>query len=228
MSYYSTRINITVKNPEVWKKLFSIDMEQYGFSCTAETLFSGCDKSFVINGDWSAPNDELDELVDAIAEAAEKECIIIADTSDLNSDEPPYCVYYLGEKTNSNYYEGAASNARETYYLKTLGKFNKNDIAAYWVNIDPGMDEVYPGGKCEDSISDIIMDILYNMDDGDIANLCEHFGVPFMAYEDFGRSEGFGFQEDTDIADIMQWLQYASFSISPAEKAYLAEYGISI
>lgn len=157
MSHYSTRINITVKNPEVWKKLHAIDMGQYGFSCTAAELFTGNSKSFIIEGGWSATNDELEELVDAIVNAAAKECVVIADTSDLNSDEPPYCVYHLGENTHGDYYEGAASNAWEAYYLKVLGTLNKNDIAAFWLEIDPGMDEIYPDGKCEDSISDNVL-----------------------------------------------------------------------
>ena len=229
MSHYSTRINITVKNPEVWKKLHAIDMGQYGFSCTAAELFTGNSKSFIIEGDWSATNDELEELVDTIVNAAAKECVVIADTSDLNNDEPPYCVYYLGENVNADYYEGAASNAREAYYFKTLGRFNKNDLAAFWIEIDPGMDEVYPGGVVSDeSIADVIMGILYNVDDCDIATLCKRFGVPFMAYEDFGRSESFGFQEDADINDITQWLQYASFSVTTAEQEYLTEYNIHI
>lgn len=228
MSHYSTRINITVKNPEVWKKLHAIDMGQYGFSCTAAELFTGNSKSFIIEGDWSATNDELEELVDAIVNAAPKECVVIADTSDLNSDEPPYCVYHLGKNTHSDYYEGAASNAWEAYYLKVLGTLNKNDIAAFWLEIDPGMDEIYPDGKCEDSISDIILDLLCNMDQFDIANMCRRFGVPFKAYEDFGRSESFGFQEDADIKNLTQWLQYAAFPTTPEERAYLAEYGVHI
>ena len=229
MSQYSTRINIAVKNPDLWKKLNAIDLGQFGFSCTAAELFSSSNRSFVIDGNWSATNDELEEMVELIAKAAEKECIVIADTCDLNSDEPPYCVYYLGEKIHADYHEGAASNAREAYYLKTLGRFNKNDLAAFWIEIDPGMDEVYPGGIVSDeSIYDVIMGILYNVDQGDIATLCKRFGIPFMAYEDFGRSESFGFQEDADIKDITQWLQYASFPVTTAEQEYLAEYNIHI
>lgn len=228
MSFFTSRIHVLVKHPETWKKLHAIDIGAYGFSCTAAELFTEDSNSFSVEEDWSVNNDELVEFVDIIAKAAPKECVIVADTCDMDSDEPPYCVYYLGENVFSDYYEGAASNAWEAYYLKTLGTLNKNDIAAYWVEIDPGMNEVYPGGKCEDNISDIIMDLLYNMEQYDLANMCKRLGVPFMAYEDFGRSESFGFQEDTNINNITQWLQYASFPAKTVERSYLSEYGIHI
>lgn len=230
MSFFASRIHVLVNNPETWKKLHAIDVGAYGFSCTAAELFSGNNTSFTVEveEDWSVSNDELEEFVDIIAKTAAKECVIIADTCDMDSDVPPYCVYYLGGEVHSDYYEGEASNAWEAYYLKTFGTLNKNDIAAYWVEIDPSMDELYPGGKCEDNISHIIMDLLCNMGQYDIAKMCERFGVPFMAYEDFASSESFGFQEDTDIKNITQWLQYASFATKTEEQSYLAEYGIHI
>ena len=100
MSQYYSRLHIKVSSPKVWKKFE--DRDDAGFDLIK--LSEKNQISFVIDGDeWSYVEDELDGIVEALAETLGPDGIIIADTTNINVDPYNYCVFYLGDGVNTDY-----------------------------------------------------------------------------------------------------------------------------
>lgn len=143
MSQYTSRIHIKVTSPSVWGKFAEADDAEFGLA----ELENSNTTSFIIDGEWSCFENEMDGIVNALAETLQGDGIIIADTTNINVDPYNYCVYYLGT------------------YVKT---------------------------------------------------------------HEFGwRSSRAGMNWDTDIQDIVGWLNYAGFSASESEEAQLLKCGIA-
>lgn len=101
MSQYYSRLHIKVSSPKVWKKFQ--DADDAGFDLAK--LAKKNQTSFVIDGDeWSYVEDELTGIVGALAETLGPDGIIIADTTNINVDPYNYCVFYLGDDVNTDYY----------------------------------------------------------------------------------------------------------------------------
>lgn len=94
---YSSRINITVKNVEVWKRLFDMDLEPYWINGTAEEVFDINSLSFVIDGDWGCPERELGSFVYEISERLGEDALIIADNCCLSVDPYTFFAYSFGD-----------------------------------------------------------------------------------------------------------------------------------
>ena len=93
MSQYNSRIFIKVKNISDWNKLSDVDFTSCGFGCNP---FTGHDTdTFIIDGDWSCFEDELEDMAQKIT-AHIPDCLLIADTSDINVDPFAYIAYSLG------------------------------------------------------------------------------------------------------------------------------------
>lgn len=93
MSQYNSRILIKVKDIAEWNKLTDIDFSACGFYSNP---FEGHDKdTFVIDGDWSCFEDEMEQLASNIVKKIPN-CLLIADTTDINVDPFAYIVYSLG------------------------------------------------------------------------------------------------------------------------------------
>ena len=143
MSQYTSRIHIKVTSPSVWGKFAEADDAEFDLA----ELENSNTTSFIIDGEWSCFENEMDGIVNALAETLQGDGIIIADTTNINVDPYNYCVYYLGS------------------YVKT---------------------------------------------------------------HEFGwRSSRANMNWDTDIQDIVGWLNYAGFSASESEEAQLLKCGIA-
>lgn len=143
MSQYTSRIHIKVTSPSVWGKFAEADDAEFGLA----ELENSNTTSFIVDGEWSCFENEMDGIVNALAETLQGDGIIIADTTNINVDPYNYCVYYLGS------------------YVKT---------------------------------------------------------------HEFGwRSSRANMNWDTDIQDIVGWLNYAGFSASESEEAQLLKCGIA-
>ena len=94
MSQYTSRIHIKVKSPHVWEKF--IDQDDGGFGLAE--LADGETRSFVIDGEWSALPEELDDMVYSLAGTLGQDGIIIADTTNINVSPFNYCVFCLGDE----------------------------------------------------------------------------------------------------------------------------------
>jgi hypothetical protein len=103
MSQYNSRIFIKVKDVEDWKKLSDIDFKNFGFLANP---FDGNDKeSFEIDGDWSCYEGELEDFVYAI-DSKIHDCLIFADTTNINVDPYAFIAYKIGEDVNCDEIEG--------------------------------------------------------------------------------------------------------------------------
>jgi len=90
MSQYNTRINIRVIDEEKWGLLSDIDFEEYGLCLSIDDLEG--DEEFIIDGDWSLNEFELDGFIEALVERLKDDVSIVADTTNINVD--PY-IYYV-------------------------------------------------------------------------------------------------------------------------------------
>ena len=101
MSQYYSRLHIKVSSPKVWKKFEDVDDAGFDLAKLTEKNQT----SFVIDGDeWSYVEDELTGIIGALAETLGPDGIIIADTTNINVDPYNYCVFYLGDGVNTDYY----------------------------------------------------------------------------------------------------------------------------
>lgn len=92
MSQYTSRIHIKVSSPKVWSKFEDEDDASFDLAEIAKTQRT----SFIIDGEWSAVEDELKGVVEALSETLGEDGIIIADTTNINVDPYDYCILYLG------------------------------------------------------------------------------------------------------------------------------------
>ena len=116
MSQYSSRINIQVSSNEMWKNLKNIDFEKYGIDNSIKNEFENyTNNNYIIDGDWSASEAELERLVYEIAVALNFETIIIADTTNIDVDSCNYCVFFIAERVKSKYF-GDNSKKCEMFY----------------------------------------------------------------------------------------------------------------
>ena len=97
---YSSKIHVMVRKTEDWEKMRNYETE---LEFAPELLdfmggnaFSINQKSFIIDGEWSCNEDELEGLVMEIADKLEDSCLIFASTTNINVDPYSYLVYYLG------------------------------------------------------------------------------------------------------------------------------------
>ncbi len=103
MSQYYSRIYIKVKDVEDWSKLSKLNLNEYGFYGNP---FDGHNRPvFRIDGDWSCREDEMEELVESIAELI-PDCLILADTTNINVDPYDFIVHYLGNFVECDELEG--------------------------------------------------------------------------------------------------------------------------
>ena len=103
MSQYTSRIYIEVRDKKDWKKLKDIEMAQYWL---VESFFEDCeDKYFYIDGDWSLEEGPMFDLVFEISSRI-PDCIIFADTNNINVDPYNFIVYYLGDRVKTKEMEG--------------------------------------------------------------------------------------------------------------------------
>lgn len=96
MSQYYAKLHVRVKSPDLWRKLFSLDLSEYYIDAMGQDIFDVSGNSFVIDDEWSLDEDGLESLVDAISSRLKKKCIVIGECQNINVDPYTYLVYYLG------------------------------------------------------------------------------------------------------------------------------------
>lgn len=101
MSEYVSRMHIKVSSPEIWRKFEDEDDADFDLARFADT-----DKTSCIVGDgWSAFENELFGIVNALAKTLGKDGIIIADTTNLNVDPYDCCILFLGEAVQTEVFD---------------------------------------------------------------------------------------------------------------------------
>lgn len=103
MAQYETRLHIVVEDPEVWSRFEEADDGGLGLA----GLASEEETSFV-RVDWSLCEEDLKELVTCLAETIGRDGFILADTTDANSDDPDYIVYWAGYGIHDASFEDSA------------------------------------------------------------------------------------------------------------------------
>ena len=93
MSQYNSRIFIKVKNAIDWNKLSDVDFSACGFD--SNPFIDQDTDTFIIDGDWSCFEDELEDLAQKVVSNI-PDCLLLADTSDINVDPFAFIVYNLG------------------------------------------------------------------------------------------------------------------------------------
>lgn len=93
MSQYSSRIHILVSSPMVWNRFKNNDDGGLGLAELSDTDSN----SFIIDGENSYTEEELDHIVSVLASTLDRDGIIIADTTNINVDPYTYCVFMLGD-----------------------------------------------------------------------------------------------------------------------------------
>ena len=114
MSQYSSRIHIYVLSPDIWRKFE--DEDDAGFDLSELADHSRC--SFVLD-EWFAVEDELTDIVKALAKTLGKDGIIIADTRDFNVDPYDFCVYYLGADVHTEEFSIFRGKSKCGMFLET-------------------------------------------------------------------------------------------------------------
>lgn len=99
---YVSRICVKVKENKDWEKLDEVDFEYYDLYYKVSDI-QKFGKKFYIDMEWSSFEDELDELVNDLSEALGENCIIIADTYNIDVDPYKYCLYYFGDGEKDYY-----------------------------------------------------------------------------------------------------------------------------
>ena len=97
MSQYYSRLHIKVSSPKIWSRFEDEDDAGFGLAELAKTNHT----SFVFDDEYSSMEDELIDIVSALAETLGKDGIIIADTTNINVDPYNYCIYYFGDHVHS-------------------------------------------------------------------------------------------------------------------------------
>lgn len=100
MSQYVSRIYMEVKNPEDWQKLYDLNIVQYDL--WSELFYELEGKVFYLDGFWSCQEGQLFNFLLEVTFRI-PDCIIFADTTDL--DAPPYnhILYYLGDNVKTKF-----------------------------------------------------------------------------------------------------------------------------
>ena len=119
MSQYSSRIHIKVSSPDVWLKYKDEDDADFDLANLAVSNRT----AYIIDGEWSADEDELTGIVEALSETLGKDGIIIADTTNINVDPYDYCICYFGDGVRT----------KEFGYSEMFFKTSIADIAG-WLN----------------------------------------------------------------------------------------------
>ena len=114
MSQYSSRIHIYVLSPDIWRKFE--DEDDAGFDLSELADHSRC--SFVLD-ELFAVEDELTDIVKALAKTLGKDGIIIADTRDFNVDPYDFCVYYLGADVHTEEFSIFRGKSKCGMFLET-------------------------------------------------------------------------------------------------------------
>ncbi len=101
MKRYTARINIVVKNEDLWKRLAKVDISKYKLGAKfGEELFKGIGTSFYLEKKWFVSDKALKSLVISIRKRLGSDAIIIADLKDtdkVTGAEKNYIVYSLNE-----------------------------------------------------------------------------------------------------------------------------------
>ena len=123
MSQYTSRINVRVSSPSIWNRFVDTDDAEFDLANLADTKCT----SFVIDGEWSCFEGELEGIVEALSKTLKTEGIIIADTTNINVDPYNYCVYYFGGSVKTAYFGDYSSRCNMNWDT------NIGDIAG-WIN----------------------------------------------------------------------------------------------
>ena len=123
MSQYTSRINVRVSSPSIWNRFVDTDDAEFDLANLADTKCT----SFVIDGEWSCFESELEGIVEALSKTLKTEGIIIADTTNINVDPYNYCVYYFGGSVKTAYFGDYSSRCNMNWDT------NIGDIAG-WIN----------------------------------------------------------------------------------------------
>lgn len=126
MSQYSTRINIKVASKDVWKKISTINFERCALSPDLAHAFEKYEgQNFIINGDFSMTEVELERFVDSISDVCRSDkIIIIGDTTNINVDSYSFCVYYLGGNVKTRCFEDGSKKS-EMFYMTNIEKISE-------------------------------------------------------------------------------------------------------
>lgn len=107
MSQYVSRIYIEVKEQADWQKLSDLNVAQYGLW---DNLFDEVEnKFFYLDGDWDCREGQLFNLILEITLRI-PDCIIFADTNNIEVNAYNHIVYYLGDRIKTKYLEGTMQN----------------------------------------------------------------------------------------------------------------------
>ncbi len=137
---YASRIHIRVKDPSVWKKLYDVDIEPYGFCVPAEEVFNINSTDFVIDSEWSTTTEELEDFVAEISDAIEEDGVVIADNTCLSVDPYTFVVTYFGDCVDSIFYTIPPEGFSDEHKMWELfEKANINDIESY-IKYGKGLD----------------------------------------------------------------------------------------
>lgn len=98
MSQYSSRLYVEVKKVKDWDKLSDLNVEQYGlWSDDFKTL----NEIFLYLDVWSCEEGSLFDLAQEISMRI-SDCIIFADTNDIEAEPYNHIVYYLGDRVKTS------------------------------------------------------------------------------------------------------------------------------
>lgn len=216
MAQYKSRLNITVKEHSVWDKLKSVNWTEYDLDQSVIEKNGTISIVDYNTSQWGIPERNLKKLVCEIAAAAPGECIIIADTHNENVDPYNYMVYYLENKSITDW-----------KFVKTkqvgLGSDDSYNILRYAMKQAYSAEELYEIAE-ENGLTDFISDP--NDVDGMLSSLLDEPDFFSTMYEDLNpvNDDGKGqMARETEIADIRDWCSYAGILYGYMEE-YLSEY----
>ena len=103
MSQYESRIYMEVKDINDWKKLYELNIIQYDL--WSELFYEIEEKYFFLDGDWCCQEGQLFNLLLEFTFRI-PDCIIFADTTNLDAEPYNHILYYLGDRVKTQFVEG--------------------------------------------------------------------------------------------------------------------------
>lgn len=122
MSQYSSRLYVEVRKVRDWDKLLDLNVEQYGLWSDD---FKILNEIFLSLDVWSCEEGSLFDLAQEISMRV-PDCIIFADTKNVEAEPYNHIVYYLGDRVRTNYIEEDIQE--DTSLMDPIEWFRQNKV----------------------------------------------------------------------------------------------------
>ena len=122
MSQYSSRLYVEVRKVRDWDKLSDLNVEQYGLWSDD---FKILNEIFLSLDVWSCEEGSLFDLAQEISMRIPN-CVIFADTKNVETEPYNHIVYYLGDRVRTNYIEEDIQE--DTSLMDPIEWFRQNKV----------------------------------------------------------------------------------------------------